>query len=376
MLFNIRRCQSASTAIVLVSMLLLRNTTSFSANFAKHGNRLLSELNSKPTGEDQIASRRDFLSTAIALPLAASAFLSSPLEAVAAGPMTTGEAEGLGARAERALRPKPPRALRPKLSQDFAVLLMRSSYNSLDQIDCVAMDQFQRDFFLIRQAEYEPYVEILGPGVVQQGMLSDPFYFDFISFAQYATIAREISQDPSLIFEEKQPIDMGEDKPMKFVPTVVRRDPSLSNDKLPIKHNELVGIAILDRLEEKFGETESAIPKIQRNSRPGSGIVLSALTQMVKLFLVNGFAFGGTVEIVGGGKPLVGADASGTEFCITMTLPANLWSGKALQLRRTVVTNDFVLKTAKELLRRAGYTVSKTSVKYEGNDEKTFFTIL
>jgi hypothetical protein len=39
--------------------------------------------------------------------------------------------------------------LRKKLNIDFAVLLMQSSHNALDQLDCVAMDQFQRDFFLL-----------------------------------------------------------------------------------------------------------------------------------------------------------------------------------------------------------------------------------
>jgi len=81
---------------------------------------------------------------------------------------------------------------------------MRSSYNALDELDCVAMDQFQRDFFLFRQSEYAFYTQHLGGqgGIVQQGMLQDPYYFDFISFAQYATIAREMSQNPQLLFEE------------------------------------------------------------------------------------------------------------------------------------------------------------------------------
>lgn len=60
-------------------------------------------------------------------------------EAEAAGPVTVTETDSLGAMAKRAIRPKPPKLLRRKLSQDFAVLLMRSSYNALDQIDCVAM---------------------------------------------------------------------------------------------------------------------------------------------------------------------------------------------------------------------------------------------
>jgi hypothetical protein len=98
------------------------------------------------------------------------------LVAWAAPPITADEANNLGARTKRFFRPKPPKILRPRLNQDFAVLLMRSSYSVLDDLDCVAMDQFQRDFFLIRQAEYEPYVQELGVGFVKQGDLADPYY--------------------------------------------------------------------------------------------------------------------------------------------------------------------------------------------------------
>lgn len=75
----------------------------------------------------------------------------SPPPANAAGPVSPRETEGLPARLARALRPRPVKSLRSRLNLDFAVLLMRSSYNALDELDCVAMDQFQRDFFLIRQ---------------------------------------------------------------------------------------------------------------------------------------------------------------------------------------------------------------------------------
>lgn len=84
----------------------------------------------------QDVARRTMLSS-LALPIVVLAGI--PDQVVAAVPMTIGEAEGLGARVERALRAKPPKALRPKLNLDFAVLLMRSSYNALDQIDCIAM---------------------------------------------------------------------------------------------------------------------------------------------------------------------------------------------------------------------------------------------
>jgi hypothetical protein len=74
-----------------------------------------------------------------------------------------------------------------------------------------------------------------------------------------------------MIFEEQQPIDQGEDKPQKFVPVVIKRDPSLTNAMLIPEHNRMVGSLILDKLEETFGGTDSSIPKLERNSKPDSG---------------------------------------------------------------------------------------------------------
>ena len=98
------------------------------------------------------ATRRHFLSASSTIwtSIAAAAVIT-PSPAIAAAPITIGESENVGSQLLRLIRPKPPRILRTKLNQDFAVLLMRSSYNVLDQLDCVAMDQFQRDFFIIRQ---------------------------------------------------------------------------------------------------------------------------------------------------------------------------------------------------------------------------------
>lgn len=107
--------------------------------------------------------------------------------------------------------------------------------------------------------------------MVQQGDLTDPYYFDFISFVQYKTINREISVNPAFVFEEQQGIDQGEDRPQKFVSVIIKRDPSLTNKMLGPEHSRIVGCGILDRLEEIFGGTESAIPKVERNSKPDSG---------------------------------------------------------------------------------------------------------
>jgi len=242
---------------------------SFGAAYSRNqkpGRRWQTQEDSMIDPKDE-SCRRSFLKAAVFAPVVTS--FANPV--FAAAPITQGEPQNLGNQFQRLLRPKPPKILRSKLDKDFAVLLMRASYNTLDALDCVAMDQFQRDFFIIRQAEYEPYVKSLGQGYVQQGDLTDPYYFDFISFAQYSTINREISQKPPLVFEEKQPVEVGEDLPQEFVTRVVRRDPAMTNDRLAPEHSRRVGKAILDRLDETFGGTASSLPKIAPGSRPGAG---------------------------------------------------------------------------------------------------------
>jgi hypothetical protein len=91
-------------------------------------------------GEDPgLFSRKTFFSKAAQIAILPTSLMLFPGDANAAAPITEKETDSLGVLARRALRPKPPKLLRRKLSQDFAVLLMRASYNALDQLDCVAM---------------------------------------------------------------------------------------------------------------------------------------------------------------------------------------------------------------------------------------------
>lgn len=102
--------------------------------------------------------------------------------------------------------------------------------------------------------------------------MTDPYYFDFISFAQYATINREITQDPPFVFNEQQAVEVAENEPQKFVTAVVRRDPTLTNGKLASEHNRRVGSSILDRLEETFGGSPARLPPLEPGSRPSTGM--------------------------------------------------------------------------------------------------------
>ena len=61
------------------------------------------------------------------------------------------------------------------------------------------MDQFQIKFWKSRQAEWEPYTFQYAPLKIEQGKLTDPLYFDFISYVQFQTVAREIPAGVSFV---------------------------------------------------------------------------------------------------------------------------------------------------------------------------------
>lgn len=100
--------------------------------------------------------------------------------------------------------------------------------------------------------------------------------------------------------------------------------------------------------------------------------MLKALKQLVNLFLVNGYAFGGDVSIVSENLGIVGA--SGTKFVISLNAPATVWGGKILQKEGATLSNNFILKAATEFINRVGYSVT-SSVKYDGTKEEIVITI-
>ena len=97
----------------------------------------------------------------------------------------------------------PQLAPRRKLEQDFAVLLMRSSYAAADELDFVAMDVFQKDFFMFRTSEYSDYLDALQGAPMMQGDLRDIKYLDFISFAQHDTISSEVRTDLGVVYARR-----------------------------------------------------------------------------------------------------------------------------------------------------------------------------
>ena len=223
-------------------------------------------------------------------------------------------------------KPKIPTVPRQELNRDLAVLLMRSSYNATDDLDFVAMDQFQREFFLRRQNAWEPYVkEANEKGTsVSQGELTDAFYFDFISFAQYETINACLG-DPRTVFEELRTAEGETD--------VIYRSNGLEDKQLATAHGQRVGDAILDFIIQRFNDVDPSSRDIQANLR-----------QLFQWFVVLGFAADIHLQLLNG------------RIQSSALAPANLWSLQALKQQQ--LSNDFIAKTLSAYLRRNPFVLS------------------
>ena len=66
---------------------------------------------------------------------------------------------------------------------------------------------------------------------------------------------------------------------------------------------------------------------------------------------------------------------NGTKLVINLVSPANFWGGQILQREKAKLNNNFLLKAATELLRRAGYS-SSSFVKYDRTNEVITISIV
>uniref|UniRef100_A0A7S3K3I2 Uncharacterized protein n=1 Tax=Aureoumbra lagunensis TaxID=44058 RepID=A0A7S3K3I2_9STRA len=226
-----------------------------------------------------------------------------------------------------------PRIPRQDLNQKFAVLLMRTSYNVVDDLDFIAMDEFQKDFFLRRQNEWEKYVikskQRLGRPPMQ-GDLTDAAYFDFISFAQYETINAALVK-PKSVFNELLTAE-GDSV------VIARGGPdSIPDNLLALTHSQRVGNAILDYILDTYKDVDI------------NGPLLPNIQQLFQWFAINGFAADAQVSL---STPVSTSLSASSTLDIRLLAPANLWSLQNLLKSKRQLTNDFVAKTLTAYLTR------------------------
>ena len=254
-----------------------------------------------------------------------------------------------GSRLEYAMRPKVRSLPRRMINQQFAVQCMRTSYRIADELDYVAMDEFQKSQFLFRQTEWDLYRNEVQ---VQQGELTDPNYFDFISFVQYASIADTMRRG-KIIFEELQDAE--------GTAVLVRRDPKLpaSNADLPAAHAERVGNALLDWLGETY-------PGITPKPPTAGGVTRASLLEDVRQFAA-------LLEIVDFCLSARAEPHSSGGIELILVAPATIWSSQVLRLRGDLA-NDFEAKIVKAYLARCGVPCTYTTEVRKGTELRHVFS--
>lgn len=228
---------------------------------------------------------------------------------------------------ELKLRPNPPSVTRPRLDKDFAVLLMRLPYKTVEGMAFVAMDEFQRSFFLRRQAEWQDYVESCKGIAPRQGDLQDPAYLDFISFAQVATIADSM-RSGQLKFIERR----GAEGDVVVVdrPADVPKDNSL----LPSEFRRRVGRGLLAFIREFY----------EAPAGPGLEALAEGARTVGQVFTIKNYGdCSVTTRDEGGGRCAIS---------IATARPATLWGQQVL--RGAPVTTDYEAQAVEALLEDAG----------------------
>lgn len=230
--------------------------------------------------------------------------------------------------------PPPVTIARRSLDQDFAVLLLRSGYESVDELNFVAMDRFQQEFFEVRSVAWEKWIqENIG---MRQGMLTDPRYFDFISYAQMLTIQKFMRQ-PFAVFQERYNVVDG-----KWDTRVVQRDVAslvTPNDILHAFRKNL-GNRIYARMLDTVG-----YPAAVKNGDVTK--VLDAIKEAYGYFFISGFCL----------KLNAQYDVEKRTCTADMVAPAILWSSRALRQLQGI-PNDYDIFTVNAFLRASNIRAS------------------
>jgi hypothetical protein len=259
-------------------------------------------------------------------------------------------------------RPPPVRVPRKRMELQFAVQLMRCSYNAMDSLDFTPTDLFQRNQFLFRQSEWELYRK--DHSNVMQGDLASPDYFDFISFVQFNTLdfcMNEASNEPFIEV-------VGADAVSQKVVPLPMLD---SKAKIAAVHAAITGDGVLDYILSTYPSSilPSNVPLsgssltipggtvVEREvvsvaaasdtDRNGSGRSKGRIAEFVEaanlildIFAINSFCLLPRLTV-----PSMGASSNngnnnensdGGVLNLMQTLPANLWSLQTLRRSQRV----------------------------------------
>eukprot|EP00775_Hariotina_reticulata_P013762 gene13762-13881_t len=214
------------------------------------------------------------------------------------------------------------------------------------------MEAFEAKFWKLRQSELEGYNLLYAPLKMRQGDLTDPLYFDFISFSQYATISREMATSPQHVFNEYVemcPPEIPEDEPCPGGTQLVQRPPEYDDDaQLPTYFFHKAGDLIYQGLRYGFrGKQFGGVPPAAAEA--GIQHLAAGVQQLLGVMVDNGFALKAQVTDV-----QQSSSGSGGRFRVSVQGPCNLFSLHALGTRRALVMNTYDVFVIDAYLRASG----------------------
>ena len=225
---------------------------------------------------------------------------------------------------------------RSRVATPFAVLLLRSSYETTDELDFVPMDKFQSIWWNRRGEEQERYTSLIVPLRATQGDVGDPLYFDFLCFVQLLVVG-ELMKRGKQVFTELTGAE-GEAR-------VVRRSQELGdNALLPDAYGRLVGDKIFTRLRDGFEEFPS-FGGPQACTARDFGCLADGVKAICGCFESNGFAFS---------LRLVAADEAAKQLHIHAEGGATLFAMAELANRRAAPLPTFLEYALLAFMRASG----------------------
>lgn len=259
--------------------------------------------------------------------------------------------------------PRPITLVRRQIEQPFAVLMMRSGYKAVDVLDFVAMDEFQATFFDIRSIEWEKFLQ--NNRGIRQGNISDARYFDFISYAQMLTV-QNFMRSPSVVFEEKVPVDPDRDG-SGFKSIVVKRDmDKYATPQAILKGwRQIVGDELYNHIVKSVKRPLPISWKEHDVNTYEDKVLLlrKGLEDIYNYFYMAGFCLGVSWrdDDEGGGRLNKREDGNmlGT---VEVIGPCILWGNQALA-RKKSIPNDYDCLCVEAFARRCGVHV-EYAVKY------------
>jgi hypothetical protein len=172
------------------------------------------------------------------------------------------------------------------------------------------------------------------------GDLTDPLYFDFIAYAQFAALGAVLAA-PQSVFQE-----FCDECPEQR--RTVRRDAALADAALPAALFAGTGDLIYAGLREGFRGVDFGVPPPPAR---GAGVpaLAAAAGVIADALATHGLAIKAEVSEVA--APAAGAPGG---FTVTLRGGANLWGLQALAFRRAPLLNAYDAMAIDAMLRAAG----------------------